>query len=160
MSISVIDTKEALAMLRTRRAMWAGVFMGGAAVALTAGILLTREVQRRHKLPPIKGAYESIKVEGKDLAKNTTVRLTFADDWMDVYAGGNDMTGTVAMSGATLHWSEEDATNAGCMPDVAVQDAWLSGWLNSGVTLFKDHKRLVLSKDGIKIVLQRLGDDD
>jgi heat shock protein HslJ len=160
MTHMTIDTKEALALLRSRRALWSAAFLGGAVVAMGAGVLFTREVQRRHKLPPVKGAYESIKVEGKELVGGTTVRLTFAEEWMDAYAGGNDMTGTILMNGATLHWNEEDATNAGCMPDVAVQDAWLSGWLNRGVTLFRDHKRLVLSGGGIKIVFRRLSEED
>jgi heat shock protein HslJ len=161
MEMTKLMTREDVeAVLRDRRTRWGAALVGGAVVALAVGVLATREVQRRHKLPPVRGTYESVKVEGRDLADGTTIRLTFTDDWMDLYAGGNDMTGTVAMNGATMHWSEEDSTGVGCMPNLAVQDAWLTQWLNRGVTLYRDHKRLVLSRDGVKVVFRRLADED
>jgi heat shock protein HslJ len=159
MTTITINKEELISLLRNRRVYWTAAFVGGAVVALAGGTILGREARRRHKLPPVKGAYESIKAEGINIAEGTTIRLTFSDEWVDIYAGGNDMTGTIIMNGATMYWSEEDSTNIGCMPNIAIQDAWLTEWLNSGVTLYRDSKRLVLSKNDVKIVFKRIEDN-
>jgi hypothetical protein len=47
----------------------------------------------------------------------------------------------------------------GCLPNLAVQDTWLSSWLNAGVDVFRDHRRLVLAGQGVRVVMEPVRDE-
>lgn len=150
---------HALALVnRNRRWVWFAA--GAAVVAAGAGAIAWWQIKRRTSVVPTSGTYTSVDVDGRDLVDGTSVRLTFLDDQMHVYAGGNNMGGTVAVIGSKLFWSEDASTAVGCLPALALQDTWLSGWLNSGVDVFRDHRRLVLSGQGVRIVLAPARSDD
>lgn len=144
---------------RRHGGIWAAV-AGGAALTLAVGWLVEREVRRRSALFPVGGTYASADITGRELVNGTSIRFTFSEGWMHAYAGGNHMSGTTAMVGTRLYWSEEAATEVGCLPGLALQDAWLSAWLNSGVDVFRDHKQWVFSGRGITLVMKSLKDDE
>lgn len=137
---------------------WVVAAVGGSVILVGVAAVVVRQIQKQTKKLPSSGTYETIRCEGVDLVEGTTVRVTFNDKWMDVYAGGNDMTGTLMRDGTRVYWSEEASTEIGCMPNIAVQDGWLSVWLNAGPSFFRDHRRLVMSRGGIKLVFHKLKD--
>jgi len=126
-------------------------------VAVAAGWMAGRGLRARKPLVPSHGAFVCTELEGRDLVEGTELRVTFNEGWMDVFAGCNNLTGSVYASGTRLFWSEDASTEVGCRPDLAVQDAWLSGWLNAGVDVFRDHGRLVFSGQGVRAVLVPAG---
>jgi len=151
--------RQIVAAVRGRRWPW---FAAGAAVVAAAAVgagITVWQMRRRRSVVPTEGTFVSTEVDGRDLVAGTQLRLTFVEDQMHVYAGGNNMGGSVAVIGTKLHWSEDASTEVGCLPDLAVQDAWLSGWLNAGVDAFRDHKRLVLAGQGVRVVLEPAKDD-
>lgn len=151
--------RQIVAAVRGKRWPW---FAAGAAVVAAAAVgagVVVWQMRRQRSVVPTEGTYVSTEVDGRDLVANTQLRLTFVDDQMHVYAGGNNMGGSVAIIGTKLHWSEDASTSVGCLPDLAVQDTWLSSWLNAGVDAFRDHKRLVLAGQGVRIVLEPVKDD-
>jgi heat shock protein HslJ len=153
------NLETALALVNRHR-RWPWFIAGGAVVAAIAGVVVWRQVTSRSSVIPTSGTYVSDEVEGRELADGTKLRFTFLDDQMHVFAGGNNMGGSVAIIGSKLFWSEEASTEVGCLPAIALQDTWLSGWLNSGVDVFRDHKRLVLSAQGVRVVLKPATDAD
>lgn len=156
----VITDKVAAEWKREHRRNLLGALVAGAVVAGVTGTLIGAAALKRSKSLPASGTYESVEIQGIELVEGTTVRVTFTDGWADIFAGGNNMTGTVMTLGSTLFWSEEDSTSVGCMPNIAVQDAWLSKWLNGGVSFFRDHKKLTLAKHDTKIVFEKISNPD
>lgn len=133
------------------------VALSAATVAVTvAAVVVVLSLKKASSRFPHKGTFESVSVAGREFDDATTLRLTFTDDGVLVYAGGNDMAGTVMVADGRMFWSEEHSTTAGLPPKRALQDAWLSTWLNAGVDVFRHGKTLVLSRDGVRIELQRV----
>jgi heat shock protein HslJ len=153
-------TLETTLALVNRHRRWPWFIAGGAVVAAIGGVVVWRRLASRSSVIPTSGTYVSDEVEGRELVDGTTLRFTFLDDQMHVFAGGNNMGGSVAIIGSKLFWSEEASTEVGCLPAIALQDTWLSGWLNSGVDVFRDHRRLVLSSQGVRVVLKPATDAD
>jgi hypothetical protein len=126
-----------------------------AAVAVVAAAALNCALRARRRAVPIAGCYESVEVRGRDLAAGTSLRMTFTGERVYVFAGGNDMAGTAVLCGDRLFWSEEASTTAGLLPQLALQDAWVSGWLNAGVHMMRRGRTLVLSSEDVVIELRR-----
>lgn len=129
-------------------------------VAVAAGWAAGRGLRARKPVVPDSGSFVCTALEGRDLVEGTELRVTFTEGWMDVFAGCNNLTGSVYSSGSRMFWSEDASTEVGCRPDLAVQDAWLSSWLNAGVDVFRDHGRLVFSGDGVRAVLTPVSNGD
>jgi heat shock protein HslJ len=140
--------------------MLVGALAVAVPTALAASWLAGRGLRARKPIVPAVGSYVCTELEGRDLVEGTELRVTFAEGWMDVFAGCNNLSGTIYSTGSRLYWSEEASTEVGCRPDMAVQDAWLSGWLNAGVDVFRDHRRIVLSGQGVRAVLSPAGSSD
>ncbi len=148
------NLETALALVNRHR-RWPWFIAGGAVVAAVAGVVVWRQVTSRSSVIPTSGTYASDEVEGRELADGTKLRFTFLDDQMHVFAGGSEHGRQRRPSSApSCFGAREASTEVGCLPAIAIQDTWLSGWLNSGVDVFRDHKRLVLSAQGVRVVLK------
>lgn len=132
------------------------------AATVAAGVSLAVVWRHRHRagVLPTTGSYEATEVTGWELAPGTAVRLTFDGDRLHVYAGGNNMTGTTMLTGPRLYWSEDASTQAGLLPNQALQDAWISKWLNGGVDVFRNGRSLVLSRGDTRLELWPSPDRD
>lgn len=130
---------------------WALAAVAGTAASVAViGVIV---VARHYRKLPYSGTYVVELLEGRALAGNSTMRLTFLNDEIDIYAGCNHMSGTYFVADNKLFWSEKYSTEVGCMPALAEQDSWLSSWLNRGVHVFRNGKQIVFSGSGVRMVL-------
>ena len=143
----------------TDRLRWVLLGVGGAVVAGLVVWLVLLVLRRPSSPVPTSGTWESVSTDGRDLVDGTTIRLTFTQNLLSVYAGCNNLGGTVFVDGARLYWSEDASTEVGCSPGLAAQDTWLAGWLNAGVDVFRDGKSLVLAGAGVRVTFVSTGDD-
>ena len=136
----------------TRNNKWMISTVAGVAATVTVvGIIL---LSRSHRRLPYSGTYVVESIEGRKMVPGSEIRMTFLNDEIDIYAGCNHMSGTFFVANNKLFWSESYSTSAGCMPQLAEQDAWISGWLNHGVHVFRDGKHIVFSSDGVRMILR------
>lgn len=130
-----------------------------AGVATTLAVVGTILLTRHYRKLPYSGTYTVEKLEGRSLVADSEIRMTFFEDEIDIYAGCNHMSGTFFVADNKLFWSEKYSTAAGCMPQLAEQDAWLSAWLNSGVHVFRDGKHIIFSAGDVRMILRSEPDD-
>jgi heat shock protein HslJ len=154
-----VDEQLEALLAQTRNRRWPWFIAGGVAAAAAAGAVVWWQLQKRSNVVPTSGTFVSSEVDGRDLVEGTQLRFTFVDDQMHVYAGGNNMGGSLSIIGSKLYWSEDASTAVGCLPNLAVQDTWLSSWLNAGVDVFRDHRRLVLAGQGVRVVMEPVRDE-
>jgi heat shock protein HslJ len=99
--------------------------------------------------------FESTKVIGFELAKGTTVQLSFADGRLAASAGCNTMSGTYTYEDGTLTQNGPVATTQMACPDLpANQDKWLADLLAGGVTAELVGDTLTISNGDATVTLE------
>lgn len=76
--------------------------------------------------------FASVRVDGHDLVRATTVRLGFAGSELSADAGCNHLFGTVGVDADALVVSDMGSTEMGCAAELMEQDAWLTEFLTAG----------------------------
>lgn len=130
-------------------------------VGLAAGLVTIAAIKlltRPSKHLPKEGTYVSTKATGQELVPDTKIKLMFNEGQMDIHAGGNYLSGTPFSSGNQMFWNEENSTRIGCDIPVALQDAWLSAWLNKGVCIQKKQNKLIIGDKKTTIEFHKLPD--
>jgi heat shock protein HslJ len=102
-------------------------------------------------------SFRSTNVSGRDLVKDSTVVLSFAQDAgpgvVTASAGCNTMSGQAVLDAGVLRVPQLASTAMGCAQKLMDQDTWLAGLLSKGVDLDVRGNTLVLAADGITITL-------
>ena len=103
----------------------------------------------------------STKVEGHDLVRGSTIRLTFQDGRIGVSAGCNQMSGSYAFVGGHLKTGQMATTEMGCEPPLMAQDVWVGTFLD-GATVTLAGDTLTLVNGGVTMTLtdRKVADPD
>ena len=103
----------------------------------------------------------STKMEGHDLVKGTTVRMTFKDGRIGISAGCNQMSGAYAIDGGRLTIGQMAMTEMGCDPALMAQDTWVGGFVD-GATVTLAGDTLTLAQGGVTMTLvdRKVADPD
>jgi len=98
---------------------------------------------------------DQVSVNGarKQLAKGTTIHVTFSPRAIAASAGCNQMSGPATWQDGTLHVGDLAMTQIGCEKPLMRQDDWLSGFLSSAPTWKQSGATLTLTGNGTVITL-------
>jgi len=105
--------------------------------------------------------YVATGAESQELVADVDVRLTFADGFLNIDGGCNQINGAYTLDDTTLSWTDEPfGTLIGCEEALQAQDEWLTTLVSDGAEVALDGSELTLTGEDVTLELEQAEDGD